>query len=538
MASFDIEDIAGVGSVRDTPAYMLPPEVWTLALNMRAIDGGLEALLGWEQVFGTPGVAPHFAMPLNTPSQTIWLYAGLQKIYAYDGTTHANITRQTALVDVNYAAGDSQDWNGTLLGGVPILNNGTDVPQYWSPQTVGTKMQDLPNWQPVQPALRAKVMRAFGPYLVAFNLVGGANAFPHTVHWSHPTDPGTVPSGPLAWDYSNTASDSGRTDLPDVNSGVIVDALPLGGVMYIYKESSLWKMRFIGGRFIFDFGQSAWLPTIGLLARRCMVATSDGQRHVFASQDDILWHDGNSVDSILNRRQRRRLFNEIDTVNFGTSFMFDNPYYKEAWFCYPGSGQVYPDRALIMNYSDPKKWVVTEADGITFRHATSGKIETPNFEIWDTGTDNWDDDTGPWSELQRRRVVLSAPASTKFFNLDKGVSRDGVTFATTLQRTGLALVGKKRDGSPIVDFQQMKMLHRIWPKIVGGPVNVRFGTQDYVEGPITWGSAVSFNPTLHAGHGVPGPVSGRAVGLEYATTGSVSWRLDGYKLEMEALGDF
>src|SRR3972149_2481366 len=142
----DINDIAKFGAVADIPSYQLPPEVWTLALNMRAHDTGMERLGGWAQGFGTPGVAPHFLMPISTTSQNFWLYTSLTKGYVFDGTNHVNITRQLAAVDVNYTVSAGRGWNGTILGGIPILNNGTDVPQFWATISPGTKLADLTNW--------------------------------------------------------------------------------------------------------------------------------------------------------------------------------------------------------------------------------------------------------------------------------------------------------------------------------------------------------------------------------------------------------
>src|ERR1700704_5216188 len=204
----EIDKIAIPGAIADVPPYQIPPEAWTTALNMRARDYGLESLLGWVQVFGTPTVAPYFLMPISGVAQNFWLYAGLNKVYAYDGATHTNITRQTASVDVNYSSTDAADLNGTLLGNIPIINNGIDIPQFWPTQSIGTKLANLTNWPA---ALRAKVIRSFGPFLVGFSLIDAGNALPHTIQWSHPATPGSVPS---SWDYTDTTVDAGRSDLP------------------------------------------------------------------------------------------------------------------------------------------------------------------------------------------------------------------------------------------------------------------------------------------------------------------------------------
>ena len=522
----EIDDIAKIGSVVDTPSYMLPPEAWTAALNMRVIDGGMEVLQGWAQVFDTPLDAPHFAMPISTTAAFFWLYSSLSKIMVFDGTSHTDISRATG-----YTATDTLDINGTLLGGVPIINNGSDVPQFWNKIDPTVKMADLTNWPST---LRAKVMRAFGPYLMAFNLTDAGINLPHTIQWSHPADPGSLP---ISWDYTDPTVDAGRNDLSDVNSGTIEEAQALGAVMYVYKESSTWRIRFIGGRFIFDFGQTAWITTSGILGPRCVGVTGDGTRHIVATQEDIIWHDGNNYKSVLDKRQRRRLFNEIDTDNYQNSFMFDNPPRGEMWFCYPSAGNVYPNRAFVMYYRDNDPFAITEADGITFRNGAIGGIEKASDETWDTGTDDWDTDTGPWSQLLRRRVILCNPAESKFFLLDGVLTRDGLPFASNLTRDGLSLLGRKRTGEWIVDHEVYKLVDGLWPKIQGGPVNIRMGAQQTVNGPTLWGSPVLFDPTASA-VGYPDVVSGRAVGIEFSSDGGVNWRLDGYKYNVIPMGKF
>lgn len=522
----EISDSGSIGVITDTPAYQIPPEAWTGGTNARVVDSGMERLRGWSQVFGTPGVAPHFAMAVRTASATFWLYTSLTKAFGYDGTTHTDVTRAAG----DYTGSETREWNGTLLADVPIVNNGIDIPQFWPTIALATDLANLTNWPAT---LRAKVVRAFGPYLMALGISKSGTPFPHTIKWSSPADPGSVPA---SWDETNPAVEAGETPLPDVHAGILLDMLPLGDTMYIYKENSVRKARFIGGRDIFDFGKSAWLETTGLLAPRCVCITGDGTRQVWASQDDILWHDGNRVRSLLNERRRRELFDSIDTVNYANSFIFTNPLYGEVWFCYPPSGQTQPTRALIFNYlRGGDQWPITDADGITFRNASIGPIQGASDEQWNQGTDTWADDTGPWSSLQRRRVVLCGTSATKFYNLDDGATRDGTVFTGTLQRLGLSVLGKKRNGEWVVDFDRMKGYDTVWPKLKGGVVSMRIGSQQLVDGPVTWKSAVLYDPTLHIKADL-GPISGRALAIEIS--GATSWHLDGFKAAIEDLGMF
>lgn len=539
MPEIEINDIARVGSVQDVKPYMLPPEAWTLAENMRYDEGdALKTLDGWGEIFGTPTWAPHFGMVIAkagsiftpAPGTTIVLYVSLNKAAQFDGVTHSDKTRT---VGGNYTATNTRQWNGTILGGIPIFNNGVDIPQYVASVGTGT-FEDLLNW-PV--ALRASVVRAFGPFLVAFNTKDGVSEYPHRVQWSHPASPGALPS---SWDKADPTKDAGDVDLPDAASGIILDALPLGSIMYVYKENAIWRMRFIGGQSKFDFGQSAWVTGEGLLGMGSVAISGDGTKHVLATTSgDIIWHDGNTVQSVLSRRQRARLQSDLDPTNARNSFMFADPFNHNMWFCYPSQGNEHPNRALILSYRSigGKEFTVTEADGITFRNAMVGNIPVPQFDLWDEDDGIvWDDDTTIWDPpLLRRKVMLLDPTASRFYGLGDSTLRNGVEFTSTLRREGLALIGRKRNGEWIVDHQQVKMVRRLWPKITGASVRVRAATQEHVDGAVAWTAVVDFDPAT-MDYCDPGPVSGRAVGVEFASEGV--WRMDGYKIDIAPTGKY
>jgi hypothetical protein len=333
---------------------------------------------------------------------------------------------------------------------------------------------------------------------------------------------------PISWDETDPTLDAGEIDLPDVNAGVIQDALPLRGQMFIYKGNSVWRMRFIGGQFIFSF--DTLLESAGLMAPRCVTLTSDGQKHVFATQDDILIHNGTSAESILNTRMRQFLINAIDPVNFINSFMFTDPFRDEVYFCYPERTMINPNRAIVFN---SRTGNLSEAS-VNYRNAAVGVIEVPSTTTWTTVTGTWDSSTTPWSTNTRRKVVVCDTNDTKFLQLDNSTQINGVDFTGTLQRVGLGMVGRKRSGEWIVDFTKQKLLRRVWIKASGGPINIRVGFQKRPDGPVTWSVAKAFNPATQKYIDVVG--SGKAIAVEFAST--VPFRLAGYKPEIEILGRF
>lgn len=510
-----------MGVIRDSPPHEIPPEAWTLAENVRFEDDSVIRIDGETAIFGTPTIAPRFSQYVSAPGQAWWLYAGLTKIIAYDGNSHFDITRTTD--GATYATNDASQLNGTILGGIPIINNGVDVPQFWSAYAGATHMANLTNWPST---LRAKIIRSFGPYLMALSLTDSGVIKPHDVRWSQPANPGSLPS---SWDITDPTKDTGQISLPDTDSGQIIDGLGLQGKFYVYKENSCWRFRNVGGQFIFD--EDAFLETIGLLAPRCIATTGDGQRQIFAGQDNLFVHDGNSAKPLLDKATRRYLFNQIDVANFNISFMFVNGVRREAWFCYPSQGMTVPSRALIVNYDTLAS---TESD-IDFQHAAIGTVQVTDSETWASVSGTWDDDSQPWNVSNRRKIVLSKPSNTKFLQLDLGTTRDSNSFVGTVQRTSLGVVGRNRKtGDWIEDFEVRKVCHRIWPKMSGGPVNIRLGGQDVPNGPVTWSAYQVFDPSVSKYCDIT--AEGAALCVEI--NGAVPWKLDGYKLDLVTLGRF
>lgn len=520
-SNLEFSEIGSIGAIADKKPYQLPPEAWTAAHNMRIVDGVPQRLLGKAQVWGTPSVAPHFTLPLSTNMTHWWIYTSLTKAYVWDGTAHTDITRA---VGGDYAASNTRDWNAAILGGVPVLNNGTDLPQFWASYSTGTDLADLTNWPST---LRAKVIRTFGPQLVAYNCTKGGSAYPHLVKWSHPADPGSVPS---SWDETDPTKDTGENDLSDAESGVILDAWMLGGNMYIFKEGAIWRQRYIGGRYIFAF--DSFLETTGILAPRCVCNIGRKKQQVVLSQDDLLVHNGASVDGLLDGKWRRALFNDIDTASYLNSFVFENPMYGEIWVCYPASGASQPNRALIWNY---KENALTTAD-INFRNVGIGADEDADVGNWEVDTLTWEDAEDLWATSDRRRIVVCNTDATKLQALDAGYSNDGTTYSATLQREAIALIGQSRTGQIVVDFKKFKTFKRIWPKITGGPVYIRVGAQKEVNGQVTWQAAKLFDPGTDLYIDVV--VAGRALSVEIYSEAATPWSIEGYKVEFNINGNF
>jgi hypothetical protein len=222
----------------------------------------------------------------------------------------------------------------------------------------------------------------------------------------------------------------------------------------------------------------------------------------------------------------------MDPVNFANSFVFELPETNEAYFCYPSSGNTFPNKALVWNYQEDTLYPVEFAG--TF--AVGGPIEESSDLIWDAADVTWDDFAETWNIASGEKIVVCDPANTRFFILEDGNTFLGADYSSYVEKVGLALSGVDRFGTPVVDLGSRKMLKRLWPKIQGGPVAIRFISQANLQAPLVYENAIPFNPAAGDEY-VDTVTNGRLLGFRVEDQLGNSWTLEGYEFELEVLGE-
>ena len=142
MPRIPVHDIGTIGIIRDVPAHLLVPEAWSNGQNVRFQDNKVLKFKGHTTVFDPPSIVPYWALAAQTATDVFWLYAGLDKVFTVEQSgTHTDITRASG----DYTGTVTDLWNGTVLAGIPVITNGIDDPQSWSPIAAATALVDLPN---------------------------------------------------------------------------------------------------------------------------------------------------------------------------------------------------------------------------------------------------------------------------------------------------------------------------------------------------------------------------------------------------------
>lgn len=526
MVSLPFYMAGQIGIVKDIADHELPPLAWSDGENVIFRDGKITRCSGNEPVLGTPTVVPYWLMFAFTPTDAFWLYTSLTKAYATDGASHADVTRA---VGGDYGTLPGPLWNGGILSGIPVITNGVDVPQSWSPVSLGQKLVNLPNWPAT---VRCKVLKPYKNFLVALGVSKSSTFYPHLVKWSHPADPGAVPS---SWDETNPALLAGEVEIGDEQPGQIEEALQLRDMLVIYKTNTVHGMQFIGGNSVFRFFPI--LNYSGILSTHCVALVREGRAHIVATADDLVVFDGQNTESVLDERWKKFIEDNLEAANADRSFVVSVPRFKEAWFCFPTTSNTWPNMALIWNWQENTITARELPANLTFM--TIGAL-TGSGDTWDMDPLLWDSDAEFWDVTKFRANFFELTGSqispSTLLGFNRTQQSNGVDYTAFVERRGLAVTGRDRvSGQFKSDIGVRKIVNRMRIKAKGSPFQVKIGGQEYVDGPVVYLPAQTFTPGVD--RYLDFVVNTPLIAIRFESSVAGEWTIDGYDLEFELAGD-
>lgn len=497
-----------VGVNRSLEAETLPPGVWTDVRNVSFNNGKSRKAQGHESVFGTPPANILTLLPNVIDKVPYWFEATADKIYRTEGSVHTDVSR---LAGGPYTATETKRWNGGVLNQVVVLNNETNFPQALLPSA--SNFVNLANW----PAnTTCKILRPFKSYLVALNVTKTSVNYPTLVKWSSPADPGQVPS---TWDETDPTNDAGENPLADTY-GAIVDGRKLKDTFIIYKEDSVYSMRYVGGVFVFQFQQL--FDDVGMIAANC-VAEFDGS-HFVVSWNDVYVHNGVQKKSVIEGHMREYLYSTLRIDANDRTFVVPDYSNTEMWICYVSTDNTtdnYCDRALIWNWEE-NTWTIRDLPKVIC--GTVGIVDPKASDAWDDDPQSWDSDTTLWGDGNynpaKTKLLFSSPATDKLYVIGSSSLFDTSAFTSRLEKVDMSFG----------DDHGMKFISSVTPHITGnGTLNAYVGTSNIQGGPVLWRGPFTFN--IGQDYKIDCRVNGRyaAVKFEFSSTGN--WNLSGYTLE-------
>ena len=535
MALIPLENAGQTGIVQDIQPWQLPINAWSDGNNVRMENGSVLKCKGYSSVMATCPVAPYHVVYLKDASgNKYWIACGLAAVHVYDvgATTWSDITRSAGA----YAATASEGWTSTVIGGVVILNNFIDAPQFWAitaatglPSTA-TVLADLTNWTSTD---RCKSMRAFRSFLVSLNIEDksvGVLKQSRVVKWSTEAAIQTVPS---SWDENDATVDAGEYELADTK-GAILDGLPLRDTFMIYKDDAVYSMTYVGTPFIFSFRQLS--PSVGILSKNC-VAEFDGGHFLFGN-GDLYLNDGQKITSLLPHKMRDHVFSILDGDFLEKSFVVADYGRTEMLACFVSADSVSNqcDKALIWNWVNNTFSIrnIPELADIGYGSVKNEAAYTTWAALGAT-TPTWSTATGAWAtswENVENVLLFASPTDTKLYRDGVGNKEDTSNMTAYIERTGLTFTAQNNP-----DQSTVKRIKAIWPKMTvtnSDTVNFYVGTQMSTEEGVSWKGPFAFNPDTQSK--VSCRASGKLYGVKIETTTDTDWRLEGLEFELEDAG--
>jgi hypothetical protein len=516
------------GVIRDINPELLGANILSNANGVRLARGASHRVLDPALLLNATGITPNWLLPVDTAAGPLWLITTDTKVYSLTGSSLQHISKVVG----GYSA--SGRWSGGVLSGIPVITNGVDVPQAWTPVAASQLLTDLPNWPPTH---RAIVMRSFGVVLIVLGMVVAGVVKPWTVKVSHPADPGALP---VSWDEADPTRDVLLFDLADTTDK-LVDGMQLGEIFIVYKENSTWTLRTYRGQSLSQLFQvNNIFRESGLLARDCIQSVRGGG-HFVVTQDDIIVHSGTSgsMQSIGYSRIIRDFFREVSAEHYQKSYTYKDDFNNEIVICFAPEGESEVSRAWAWNWSDN---TFAPRDDLSGFHYIAQGSYTPQdaLDTWDTAVGVWATDIAPWNTFtntKRLRILLAA-GDESLYRFDAEHTEGETETEQSLERTDFHFTADK-DGNPIPAPDHFKFYRSMAPQInapMGTEFEIQFGYRDEVgeDKPINWFPPKRFK--LRRGVRVWILRRTRFLSWRISCMTSTAWTCSGYLIEQDLRG--
>lgn len=504
-------DLVQAGINPDAPDLMLPDGAWTDSRNVQYRDGAVEKCRGYEQALGDLSATAIYAAPISDGTNYFWAYGSNTVMYATDGSTHADITGTITL-----GATDDLGFTGGAFHGSLIINDGQAIPQSWSP-SLGNNLVSLTAW----PAITCKVLRPFKDFLFAFRITDSGDYNPRVMRWSDRAAQGGLP---LSWDYSDPTNQAGINELGQTPDQII-DGLPLRDSLMVYKEFHTWVADYVGSLDVFSFRQV--FSQLGMLTENCGAAF--GSSHVVLTDSDLVIHNGNDAQSLIDKRARRWLFSRINSSRYKRSYVVPDYRNRVMKVCFPESGYDWPNLALCWNWAENTLHVEELGGPKTF--ATTGIIpgSAATFDsdsiTFDASSGTFDEET--YNPFLTRILLLDANANRAYQN-DTGEDFNGTPMTCYAERSGMAITK---------DLSRLKRIKRIFPQVsgtAGDQLSFYIGSRMSQNAATSWSGPYNF--TIGTDYKIDTRITARLLDLRVEYSGTNTFRLSGMTIEHESDG--
>lgn len=475
-----IRDLDKVGVITDIDAYNLPPNGFSLGVNVRFKNRGVER----APVFRTCPLTFTYASPRFAGSNDP--VTGFDTVilgYLNGRVTSYKSGAETDISITGYVNADTEaPFTLCRLGDVLYVNRSDRVP--WYMKTTDVRMSTLTNWDT---NWRARLVRACSGALVAFGITKSGTYYPQMVKTSEFALANTVPS---TWDNTTPGNNATENILAEME-GEIIDAQNFGQDIMIYGSNETWSM-------VMDSSENVWryekvFSDAGAISANCVVEVN--KKHYVFGPTDIWVHDGLSKASLVDDRVREFIYNGLNLSKANCCFVVYDQRQKEIRFCYVSGDRAVAftgtdgcNRAAVFNLVN-ETWTFDDLPNVY--GGARANLDTP--ATWTTVTPTWDGIGGTYLDqedsIKKPLVMVGDVNSThglseRLYAVDAQGAGSIVSFAVDTVATKNATF--ERDGidlDELFDLKGYKVANSIYPqaRLEEGAAALEFdaGANDY-----------------------------------------------------------
>ena len=316
MPVLNIRNIGSEGVNSDIEPWDLPPASLTDGINYRLSANKVQS------VGGTVPAAPvagdqlgHITQSTDFSGNSTWVLCGENSIKLYDGQQYTDIGSTVRTMDPRFSNLDATEWSSCRIGQVVFLNHPQLYPIYWVDGQGAVGQAQKLDWHIGDETWDDKgnscrILRAHKNFLWGLGMREGNEEYRDKVWWSHPAEPTGIP---FSWRPTSEQQDSIAGWVNLGRGGSVVGGESLRDSFVIYSEEALNIMDFTGDAL--GWRRRSVSSTAGLASKESLIEVQ-GQ-HFFISPGDILTFDGNSVQSMMHNRLRKRLAARMNVEALG-----------------------------------------------------------------------------------------------------------------------------------------------------------------------------------------------------------------------------
>lgn len=469
-----IRDMGANGINSDLAPWDLPPNMLTDGRNFRVMSGKVQSSGGSQLLLeGARGTIGHLDQSSDFEGTNQWILChsnGVDTLYNQEFV---------GIYDANGTV-DPYQWTTCQIGQVTFLNHPSTGPIYFTDWSSIAEGAEPLQWSPTQDKWEhsARQLHAHKNFLFALGMVEDGEYYEDRVRWSHPCDPNGIP---YTWEGPDKDPSSLAGFVTLGRGGMVVGAESLRDSFVIYSQEALNVLDFTGDALVWR--RRTLSQTAGLVGEKGLIEV--GGIHFFISSEDIMMFDGNSAQSLLHNRLRKRFATTLNEDARHRAFAVDNKMTSEAWFCVAEVGHDEPNVAYVYNYRDGS-WAIRDLSTTrNFSHATFG-YQPVDVLTWEDFAQPWLGERTTWATANRQPFdgVIIGCSGNQVHNVDTQYPDDpGLT--TFIERVSMPMQG----------HEDVTMLSRIYPQVEGNtPVEVSVGSHHYAGDGARWKPPVVFDP--------------------------------------------